>query len=419
MDQTIKITVILLALLLLGCTAKSPLPSSPQNVAFGSGDTTYIHLAGDWTTHGGLPLSDPSDLVAGPDGRVFVADPGNERIVAFERSGTPAYGEGLDRLTGFDSLAAIGQDEKLNLFIATGGPAILYWNQYVNAVGVEAVLDHYVVRDTLTTDTLELSFIQYDTLSAASPWRYVILQSVYSEDPARIDSALGPAIFYQEPTGHARYHGVAGGPNETVYVGDQYFDNVDRLKLLHANKIRLSNGAYSYTYRGVYDTHVATYGTGMGTTMDPTGMYVQVQGGQHYLYFSQVGGNYFKVQKIREQGEGNFFSSFGPETDIMELGRFANPKDVWVATQYLGNNWIFVADTDSNRVQVFNPAGDFLMYAGGRRVGSGPLAPEVFDELSAPAAVAHFEGILYVADSGHNRICRYALSTDVENIPGE
>ncbi len=125
------------------------------------------------------------------------------------------------------------------------------------------------------------------------------------------------------------------------------------------------------------------------------------------------------MQKIREQGTGNFFSAFGPETDIMALNQFANPRDVWVAGQYLGNRWIFVADTDSNRVQVFNPTGDFLMYAGGRRVGTGSSAVEYFDQLSSPEAVAHFEGILYVADTGHDRICRYALSTDVENIPGQ
>ncbi len=419
MPQTIvKIAAIALFILLFGCADKMPLPSSPQNLVFGSGDTTYIHLAGDWTAHGGLPLWEPCDLVAGPDGRVFVADRGNGRIVAFDRSGAPLYGQGMERLTGFDSLTAIGQDAKLNLFIADGGPEIYYWNQYVNWVGVEAVLDYFVVVDTLEGDTAQMSFLEYGALYTTQPDRYVVISAVFSDDPARIDSALGPSLFYQEPTGHARYHGVAGGTDETVYVSDQYFDEVDRLTLIPSNLMQLADGQYAYTYMGVYDCHIATYGTGMGTTLDPGGLYVQVQGGQHYVYFSQTAGN-FLVQKIREQGTGNFFSSFGPETDVMQLNRFANPRDVWVAGQYLGNNWIFVADTDSHRVQVFNPVGDFLMYAGERRVGSGSSALEIFDQLSSPEAVAHFEGILYVADTGHHRICRYALSTDVENIPGQ
>jgi len=400
--------------LLCGCSAKMPLPPSPQSVPFGSGDTTYIHLAPDWTSNNGVSLSQPGDIVVGPDGQAFVADQGHGRIVAYDRSGASVAGAGLDRLTGFDSLEAIGQDEKLNLYIVTGGSTVWYWNQYVNQAGVQAVLDYFVVYDTLTTDTLNLTFGEFDSLNASAPGRYDPFDLVLSDDPARSDSALGPSIFYQEPSGHARYRGVSGGPDETVYVCDMYFDQVTRLTLKYRNLVQLCDGSFGYTYYGVYDRPVATYGTGMGTTIDPAGVFIQVQGGQHYIYFAQTGGN-FLVQKIREQAVGDFFEAFGPNDDIMQLGRFAAPRDVWVAEQYLGNNWIFVADTDSNRIQVFDPSGDFLMYAG-ERDSSGVL---IFDELDHPQGVAHFEGILYVADTGNNRIARYALSTDVENIPGE
>jgi hypothetical protein len=265
---------------------------------------------------------------------------------------------------------------------------------------------------------LNLTFGEFDSLNAIAPERYLPFDLVLSDNPARIDSALGPSIFYQEPTGHARYRGVAGGPDETVYVCDEYFDQVTRLTLKYRNLVELSNGDFGFTYYGVYDRPVATYGTGMGTTIDPAGCFVQVQGGSHYIYFAQTGGN-FLIQKIREQGVGDFFSAFGPDDDIMGLNRYAAPRDVWVAEQYLGNNWIFVADTDSNRIQVFSPAGDFLMYAGGRKVLADSTEVEVYDELSLPQGVAHFEGILYVADTGNDRIVRYALSSDVENIPGE
>ena len=399
---------------LTSCGDKMSLPSSPQNVPFGSGDTTYIHLAPDWTSNGGIPLSDPCDIVAGPDGQIFVADRGNGRIVAYDRAGVPVQGYGLDRLADFDSLEAIGQDEKLNLYIATGGSTVLYWNQYNNWAGVEAVLDYLVIYDTLETDTFNLTYEEYVNLAIQEPSRYVPIDLAFSDDPARIDSALGPTIFYQDPTGHARYRGVAGGPDNTVYLCDKYFDQVIRLNVIFHNLVLLYNGGLGLVYRGEYDRPVATYGTGMGTTIDPAGIFIQVQGGQHFIYFAQTGGN-FLVQKIREAGEGNFFAAYGPDADIMALGRFAHPLDIWVAEQYLGSNWIFVADTDSNRVQVFDPTGEFLMYAGVRD-SSGV---EIFNELSGPESVAHFEGILYVADTGHNRIVRYALSSDVENIPGQ
>jgi len=406
--------LVLMATCLIGCGTKMPLPPTPESVPFSGGDTTYIHLAPDWTIHNGLPLLDPCDIVVGQDGVAFVADSGNNRIVAFDRSGSSITGGGMERLTDLDSLEAIGQDEKLNLYIATGGSQILYWNQYNNQVGVQAVLDHFVVYDTLTGDTLNLTFGEYAELNLASPGRYEPFDLALSDDPARLDSALGPSLFYQEPTGHARYRGVAGGPDETVYICDEYFDQVTRLILQYRNLVQLSDGSFGFTYYGIYDRPVATYGTGMGTTIDPAGIFIQVQGGSHYIYFAQTDGN-FLVQKIREQAAGDFFSAFGPGDDIMDLNRYAAPRDVWVAEQYLGNNWIFVADTDSNRIQVFTPAGDFLMYAG-EKDSAGVL---LFDELSAPQGVSHFEGILYVADTGNHRIARYALSTDVENIPGE
>ncbi|MCX6639902.1 MAG: hypothetical protein NTW14_05395 [bacterium] len=403
----------LFGFVLISCGGKMSLPSSPQNVTFSAGDTTYIHLAPDWTFNNGILLSEPCDLVIGPDDLVFVADRGNRRVAVFDRAGSSISGYGIERLTDLDSIAAIGQDEKLNLFLVTGGSAIYYWNQYVNATGVQSVLDHLVVYDTTATDTLNLSFEEYGYLSTLQAGRYVVIDALFSTDPDRIDSVLGPSIFYQEPNDRARYRGVAGGPDETVYVTDLY-DRVSRFKLIYHNLVVLENGQYGFTYRGEYDMDVAGPGTGMGTTTDPAGIYIQVQGSQHYIYFSQTAEN-FRVQKIREEGTGNFFPAFSPTTDIMQLGRFGIPKDIWVAEQYLGNNWIFVAEQDSNRISVFNPMGAFLMYAGVKD-SSGV---QVFDELFAPEGVAHSKGTLYVADTGNNRIVRYALSTDVENIPGE
>jgi len=417
---------LVIILILLGCGQKMELPNSPQSSAFGSGDTTYIQLAPDWIMNNGIPLNEPCDIVIGEDGFAFVADRGNNRIACFDRVGNTLNKPWIDRLTDVsqwegmsseDVIEAVGQDEKLNLYFATGGPTIWYWNQYINEIGVEAILDYLIVYDTLETDTTELTFYDWYQLSLTDPDRYEVIDASYSTDPARIDSTYMPHIFYQDPVGLSKYRGVAGGPDESVYVTD-LTDRVTRLNVDYANALILSNGFVGYTYSGSMDQDVAVHGTGMGTTIDPAGIYVQVQGSQHFIYFTQTGGN-FLVQKIREEAEGDFFAAFSASADIMQLGRFANPMDIWVAEQYLGNNWVFVADTDSNRVQVFNPVGDFLMYAGGREVGSAEEATEIFDQLEKPEGVAHFQGILYVADTGNNRIVRYELSSDVENIPGQ
>ncbi|TKJ42442.1 hypothetical protein CEE37_01810 [candidate division LCP-89 bacterium B3_LCP] len=417
------VAIVFILVVISACGTKMELPSSPASVSFGSGDTTYIHLAPDWTINNGIPLNEPCDIVVGPDGYVFVVDRGNERIAVFDRVGNSietgwtddlADLDGLEGIGSGDVIEAIGQDEKLNLFMVAGGPTVWYWNQYINEVGVESVLDYFVVLDTLELDTTNASFTEFVELETQTPDRYVIIDFIFSYDPDRIDSVYAPKVFYQDPNGLSKYRGVAGGPDETVYITD-LTDRVSRLTLNYHNMVMLNNGFVAYTYYGDFERDIAVHGTGMGTTIDPAGIYVQVQGGQHYIYFSQTEPN-FMVQKIREEGVGNFFSAFSANTDIMELERFSRPMDIWVAEQYLGSNWVFVADTDSNRVQVFNPVGDFLMYAGGRKTSIAD--PEIFDELVLPEGVAHFEGTLYVADTGNNRIVRYALSTDVENIPG-
>ncbi|MBU0518368.1 hypothetical protein KJ564_05475 [bacterium] len=418
-------------LILSGCGQKMDLPNTPQSVAFGSGDTTYIQLAPDWTVNDGLPLSEPCDIVIGEDGFAFVADRGNNRIACFDRVGNTLDRPWIDHLadvsawagTGPDDvIEAIGQDEKLNLYIATGSPTIWYWNQYINEIGIQYILDSLIVYDTADQDTSFMDFGEWFYLDLETPQRYVILDAYGSDDPDRIDSLYRPNVFFTDPNPNRKFRGVAGGPDETVYITD-LTDRVFRLALVYDGAVILKNGFSAYTFHGEFDQDVAGWGHGMGTTIDPAGVYVQVQGSQHFIYFTQTKTgsqeNFFPVQKIREEGVGDFFSAFSASSDIMQLDRFANPMDIWVAEQYLGNNWVFVADTDSNRVQVFNPVGDFLMYAGGRPIATDSTSIEVFDLLDTPEGVAHYEGMLYVTDTGNNRIVRYALSSDVENIPGQ
>jgi hypothetical protein len=370
--------IIAIAALLISCGEKMKLPTTAKSVAFGSGDTTYIHLAPDWTVNNGTPLSEPCDIVVGPDGFVFVADRGNNRIACFDRTGGTigaSWTSGLDNLETLPSAApgsaieAIGQDEKLNLYMVMGDTIVWQWNQYLNQIGVQAVMEYLTVFDTLEMTTTDISFIEWIELSNEAPDRYEVVDISYSFDPERIDSVLAPRIFYHEP--QAKFRGVAGGPNSTMYVCDEY-DEIIRINVQFHNLVMLDNGFLAYTYFGERDRVVATSGTGMGTTNEPAGIYIQVQGGQHFIYWTQTGLN-FMAQKLREEGVGNFFSAFGPDTDFMQLERYAHPMDIWVAEQYLGNNWIFVADTDANRVQVFNPVGDFLMHAGERISTSGEV----------------------------------------------
>jgi hypothetical protein len=98
--------------------------------------------------------------------------------------------------------------------------------------------------------------------------------------------------------------------------------------------------------------------------------------------------------------------------------RFKQPSDICIATDATG--YIFIADAGTDSVYQFTRKGyegvnapatstskkQIIASFGG--AGGGPFS---FNE---PSGVAYFKKILYVADKGNNRICRYKLSTDLE-----
>lgn len=103
---------------------------------------------------------------------------------------------------------------------------------------------------------------------------------------------------------------------------------------------------------------------------------------------------------------------------LYEPNRFIQPTDVYVAADFTG--YIFVTDAGTDSLYQFTrkgyegvnpPAGSpntkqVIASFGG--VGSGPF------NLIDPSGVAYLRKVVYVADKGNNRICRYKLSTDLE-----
>jgi sugar lactone lactonase YvrE len=94
--------------------------------------------------------------------------------------------------------------------------------------------------------------------------------------------------------------------------------------------------------------------------------------------------------------EGNLVYRFGSRSE------FDMPKGI--AVDEMG--YIYVADMGNNRLQVFSPLGESLLYG----LGSSDKAPR--GRMSNPEAVALDEqGNLYVADTGHDRIQKFRLQT--------
>lgn len=104
---------------------------------------------------------------------------------------------------------------------------------------------------------------------------------------------------------------------------------------------------------------------------------------------------------------------------LYEEGKFENPVGLAVAGDETG--YIFVIDKAKNRLFQFKPNGQEgidpppaavdrsrnLIVSFGS-LGSGPR------QFNSPSGVAYFDQIVYVADTGNNRIARYKLTTDFE-----
>ncbi len=98
--------------------------------------------------------------------------------------------------------------------------------------------------------------------------------------------------------------------------------------------------------------------------------------------------------------------------------RFKNATDVYAAPGATG--YIFVVDNQTDSLYQFTQRGyegvnppansgitkQIIASFGG--AGSGPF------QFNQPSGVCSFNKIIYVADKGNNRICRYKLSTDLE-----
>ncbi len=146
-------------------------------------------------------------------------------------------------------------------------------------------------------------------------------------------------------------------------------------------------------------TTIGHSGTGDGEFSSPHGIALGRAG---YLWVTDTDNN--RVQRMSP--DGAFVSKFGsPGT---AAGQFDHPHGIAVAfdlDQGSETDQIFVADTGNNRIQRFGVNGVFQLQWG--TLGSGP------GQFATPTGIAVDDtGHVYVVDSGNNRVQRF--STDGE-----
>jgi len=437
------LALILLVIMLTNCGVKLDLPTATNvdNPIFGAGDTSYIRVSPDWSTDNGYQFSDPWDIIVGADGYLFIADHSQPVIHVISAAGPEvmldAFGNDFSALANLKDPTqaavypmAITQDTRLNLFIADSSNRLLVWNQYLNNVGV----DSFAIAIQLSApDNESLWVSNFDSIAALEAEGWSATDIRWSADD--LDQWLAPRLFWDASDSleaiqvnryfvdpdSVRVTGVSTSGDQ-CFIGDAHANAVLGLTYVPAALLMTGTGEPILVYRGTMTERTVSTGTGNGTVNAPKGLAHGPDGG---LFYTQWGEN-FSVHKV---GGSNGFE-YG-EDDIMEIERYIMASDV--SLDAIGN--IYVADTGHDKIQQFTANGKFAFTIGTSRVlvdstitdsvmvGSDfqitqrdtTFQMEVADVLASPRSVAVDErGVIYIADTQHNRVMRYRLSTELD-----
>ena len=191
-----------LMIFLISCVDRFVIPSDINTGGtgqFGAGDTTFLQVNPLWDNDFGL--DQPEEISISQDGRIFIADKGNNSILVFDQNGS--IPEGFEKLKNLSdrngneiSPIDVDIDKKMNVFFIDGSQRIFLWNQYWSEVGINKVSTSATFTHTQTgADTTAIAGTDiWISLLNDSDWG--IVEGEMSTDPTLIDSLMRPHLFY-------------------------------------------------------------------------------------------------------------------------------------------------------------------------------------------------------------------------------
>lgn len=403
--------------------SRQPLPTAatPSSL-FGANDTSYIQLFPGWDASGiGYRFSEPRDIMIGRDGYIFVADYGNDKIVVLNKSGAIQNHSGLDQIQVEKPLAMSG-DSKMNLFIVNGSNKIYHWNQYLNYAGIDSIAINYVLKDTVTNEQFIYSFSEAGKAMSDTMHHLIFVDFIFRGDAVSKDSVLNVSIFYEDQSENTQFMGVAAGPygKNFLYATDAGRNRIVKIDLVPSGMVLLKNGWMGYTYTGKYSKTIVSFGSGAGTVDTPGSITTDADGN---IYFTQTGGN-FLVQKLSYKDYNSVFTlNEHPIMDLRDPPLFVHPSDIAVDNKsfiyviemepytHIKMNPDSTVDTTYCYVHKFTPDGRIV------DLGNKGISQAIFQQ---PQGIAvDDENIIYITNTGMNRIERFKLSISEEDLPRE
>lgn len=323
-----------------------------------SGDTVYVPLNPSWEG-----FNQPQDIMIGKEPFVYVADTDNDRVVMLNLNGD------ILGTRNFKHPVALGQDYKLELIVC-------------------AEMDTVVNGATQTFGALyKLDMVGSSHQIATAEAKRLLPRPVDFNSPER--RYTGVCVFYDN-----RFYVSRTGPNNSSFIDP---DN----SILYFSPKKLFSGGTGDTLIGRVP-NIDPVSSGLVSANQISSLTSFNRNNIDFIE-TLTGNSNLKTQWLTyvvTPSSADYQPQLNPSTGgaLMTPLKFSRPEGACIDDA--GN--IYVADADKDSVFKFTPFGDELQSFGGTGI---------FDE---PYAVAHFDGVLYVADKGNNRILRFQLSTDLD-----
>ncbi len=380
-------------------------------------DVGYVALSPFFTQTLPGTLDAPTDVFVGYDRFIYVAD--TRGLHVLDLAGRPqAF---VADLAGqpLRDLTAIGQDRRLDLYVAARRDTTIEGRTWDLPVV-------YRIRG-LTTGTPAIADIIWHPFDDASRRFQARFQNPSDELRDEEVSFTGIGVLPDN-----RVYLTRRGPLNTAADG-------------RPNTIVPQNAVLLFTAEGINTEYINALGPTRPSLVSaayPTDIITYVQPNEQqtpppntrdfFLAQAPPGGpapfGVISVQVVEtplgieyRPDTGKLAQASNPDAGdgfLYEEFKFERPTDLAYATD--GTGYLFVVDAAKDSLFVFNPNGVEGVRPPASEGGTRPV-PVSFGgtgsgarEFRNPQGVAYFNRIVYVADTGNNRIARYRLNTDFE-----
>lgn len=342
------------AVLFYSCGEKTDLSQFPLNGGSDPnvGEVTYVQQYPTWDQ-----FNQPYDVYLGREPLVYVADTKNNRVVQLDLSG------GEIGSKSFNNPRKIAQDYNFNLMV---------------------LADSIVGSDTISV-IYKLNLVETGGfLASASLKRYMT-----SDYPTPLTSRM------------RKFTGVSVYPNNSLIVTRTGPDNTNLIDQDNA-LLRVSGGDSASSVSVL--SGFQTTGNGIYSIEKTSGVTTFPNNSTDFIIIRNTTDFGFKVEWFQyDDLKGTYDPKFlpGQDVDIITV-QLGTPQGICLDP----STNIFVVDNTRDSLYKFTANGELRGESFGGN-GSGE------NQLNGPRGVSFYNRVLYIADTGNNRVVRYKLSTDI------